>query len=62
MKKKTRNRIIHFTSGVPLGSVIGLLLFILCVNDLPEVTNNSTVALFADDSKCYRAIRSPVDL
>ena len=47
---------LNVTSGVPQGSVIGPLLFILYVNDLPEVTNNSTVALFADDSKCYRAI------
>ena len=52
---------LNVTSGVPQGSVIGPLLFILYVNDLPEVTNNSTVALFSDDSKCYRAIRSPVD-
>jgi hypothetical protein len=43
---------------VPQGSVIG---YIIYVNDHPEVTNNSTVALFADDNKCYRAIRSPVD-
>ena len=46
---------------MPQGSVIGPLLFILYVNDLPEVTKNSTVALFADDSKCYRAIQSPAD-
>ena len=31
------------------------------MNDLPEVTKNTTVALFADDSKCYRAIQSPAD-
>jgi hypothetical protein len=46
---------------VPQGSVIGPLLFILYVNALPEVTKNSTVTLFADDSKCYRAIQSPAD-
>ena len=52
---------LNVKSGVPQGSVVGPLLFILYVNDLPEVTKNSTVSLFADDSKCYRAIQPPAD-
>ena len=46
---------------MPQGSVIGPLLFILYVNDLSEETKNTTAALFADDSKCYREIQSPAD-
>ena len=46
--------------GAPHGSVLGLLLFILHINDLPNVVT-SQVRLFADDCLLYRPIRSVVD-
>jgi hypothetical protein len=42
----------NVTSGVPQGSILGPILFLLYVNDLPDSVN-STAKLFADDTKRY---------
>ena len=61
---KINNKYSHLLpvlSEIPQGSILGPLLFLIYVNDIPDHISNSLLYLFADDTKCLKIISDPAD-
>jgi ribonuclease P/MRP protein subunit RPP40 len=57
------SKTIPVRSGVPQGSVLGPLLFLLFINDIfDSLPKPVTAQLFADDVKLYSSVTSKIDL
>ena len=50
-------------SGVPQGSILGPILFVLFIYDLHEgISTDTHIALYADDTKLWRSIKNEEDI
>ena len=52
----------YVPSGVPQGSIIGPLLFLIFINDIADdISTDTSIPLYADDAKCYGKLLDPVN-
>ena len=56
------SRLKEITLGVPQGSILGPLFFIVFMNDLRHCVENANVTMYADDTSATTAIRNLSDI
>ena len=58
----TESSLKTITCGVPQGSTLGPLLFLLYINDLPKSSKKLTFRIFADDTNMFYSSKDPEQL
>ena len=52
--------LLTLTTGVPKGSILGQLLFLIYMNDIPQATDYFDFISYANDTSLYSKIQTPV--
>ena len=56
--RNTKSNILQISTGVPQGSIIGPLLFLIYINDFPSASSYFNFIMYADDTTLYSKIDS----